>query len=204
MTTATVVLRYVILILALMAAWPAAALARNPALDKARIAVDRYDLEAALALLPRALAEATSAAEQTEVLLLTAELELTCDRPARAREAFRELLRRFPDFRLPANGSPKLMAELELVLSEQMPVPPVAPADGATSSDTPPQPGDTPALLPELPVISPVTNTGPVFYETWWFWGSVGVVAASVIGILAWQVLSPDPPQGDLGPYRMR
>lgn len=206
--------------------------AANRFLKKARRAYSDLKYEAVTPLLKKALRISKSKPEQVEIYALLAEMHVTYNREAQARRAFVEVLKREPDFTLSEDTSPKILAMLDAARLQLNIVPTtVAPSgeeqlqveqtaatgSGPTEADT--SSGSDADVVDAAPIgdserdlngatdpLAPSIGIRPAeesaFYESWWFWTALGVVAVGGAGGIAWATTrSPETPTGDFGPY---
>ncbi|MFC1611201.1 hypothetical protein ACFL6C_09590 [Myxococcota bacterium] len=192
--------------------------ARNRFLVRAKKAYDDLDYTRVIPFLKRALKAAKTDEEHVEIYFLFATMHAIYSRDEQARDAFKELLARNPDFELPPDISPKIRAAFELAKGE-MP---------ASEEEPPPEPIDEEQEeleavpiddgLPEGPseednginATDPLMNnliqrrrSEPV-YKKWWFWTIIGVAAAAGGSALGFALLQPDTPDHDLGPVPLQ
>ena len=154
--------------------WASAAWAQNRYLEQARQATADLEFEKVAALLELALTERSDAGESIEIYERLATIHVMFKRTADAESAFVHLLQLKPDYSLPADSSPKVVAVFRSAKNRLTAAPP--------------------------PITKVLRDTPTPMYETWWFWTAVGVVVVGVTAAgSAWAYTHPRFPRTDLG-----
>lgn len=211
---------------------PDAHAARNRHLVRAKKAFDDLDYGKVLPLLKKALKIAKEDDEEVEIYELMAIIHATYSRDEKARDAFKEVLRRKSDYELPPNTSPKIEAALEEARAElategvlheepeeeevvvsRDEVVPLGDTDLASDSastgevatkEAEPAADPVVAATEPMPLLT-TRSRRTAFYKEWWFWTLVGgVLVAGGVGYGVYAYSQSGPPPHDLGPVPLR
>jgi hypothetical protein len=157
-----------LVLLALLCWLPQLAHAAHPRVRAAQRAYDELRFQEVLREIQAARQEGPMPpADEIELLRLEAYTYSVFDDQPRAVDAFRQLLRRKRDFRLPANTSPKIRSNF---------------ADAKA------------ALARERPRPLPVKKEDTPFYKSGWFWGGLAAAVAIGVGVF---LITPSEPSAD-------
>jgi len=189
------------------------AVARPDPYDAAQRAYGNLEYERVIPLLRRALGQKPGLGREAKIYALMALVHVVYGRQRQARQAFIRVLERTPDYELPPNSSPKIIAAVRSAREEIAKRPP--PPDAEPIEIGPPAPVDEGSVPPEAtqPDSSPVEITSgfdpgqgateemdEAVYEQWWFWTILATTAAAG-GFGAWYLLRPKTPDSDFGPF---
>jgi len=189
--------------------------AENGHLTRARAAYDQLDYDKVTPLLEQALAQNNTVEDEVAIYELLGLIHVTYGHDQDAQAAFVELLKRRPDYRLPADSSPKIVSVFELAKSELVRRQ-ASETPKRTSGDPRPPAHPVPPKIEPTPIADRTAATGdrPVagerstpFYGQWWFWtGAIATVGLSSVaaGVLVWFITRPGVPETDFGPYPIK